>query len=104
MLRKTGHERVRSHNFHVAATKEASFLPAYGDKLLTYSLPLIPYDAGELAAINIRLLTEGEAEITGGEPTTAFYRHRQPTRPDRPPNTHNSEGRRIPCPNRPERQ
>ena len=54
MLRKTGHERVRSHNFHVAATKEASFLPA------------------------IRLLTEGEAEITGGEPTTAFYRHRQP--------------------------
>lgn len=62
LMRKTGAERLRSHNFAVAARREDAFLAIHGTHLLNFSLPLYPHQPS-FAALNTRILST--TQVTG---------------------------------------
>lgn len=64
LMRRQGLERLKCHNFSVAAQREASFAQIHGAKLLTFQLPLFP-STQEFQALNTRLLSNMETVVQG---------------------------------------
>lgn len=79
IMRKSGNERLKSHNLHVACRREPAFLQIYGQKLLNFELPLFP-PTQDFQSLNTRLLAQ--SMVQGGEArpdigSSVFARHRE---------------------------
>eukprot|EP00760_Papus_ankaliazontas_P016709 PhM_4_TR16822/c1_g1_i2/m.47812 len=76
IMRRVGAERVKAHNFALAESFEPGFLHTYGNRLMTYPLPIL-VNKPELRALNIKLLTD-TATVSGGgaHQPSSIYRTR----------------------------
>lgn len=78
MLRASGLERVKAHNFYVAKTIGEAFLSQYGERLLTFPDPLFPWTE-EFITLNRSLLRSAVEGAGPHEPKRRFFKEKRPT-------------------------